>query len=168
MIFDAIYFINLKKNAMKKSTFLSIIICTLVLSKALTTNLYGHTKNLELLKKTIVVSDTISPNGIVEIDNSKYKILYSSPGLSYTIRKRGNEGNSVSITRRGRILDPTKINIIQYDGGGVETKKGFENVNFPFSFKISTIVNYKDNFYAELNDFEIIIYEEGVWQITVD
>lgn len=100
-----------------------------------------------------------------------YKIIDSAPTLPYTIRKKGN-GSRVMFTEKFGARNLPGVQF--YNSSGVEykigRKEGFENVTFPFKCTISCSVNFETNRFdyrpSMLNDFEIIIYEPGNWEIS--
>ena len=106
---------------------------------------------------------------IIEVKLPKgkpYKVVKHSPGLNYTVTRKGN-GNTIFFTRRGGNWRLPEMTIYQNSGFGIEQgkKKGVKSVSFPFEAYISATVGFRNDISRKVNDFKIIIYEEGIWQI---
>jgi len=100
-----------------------------------------------------------------------YKVVKSNPALKYSIRKIGN-GNRVLFFVKNGFQSLPQVDFYKDSGVyyKIGKKEGFENVTFPFECSISSSVNYFDHGFDNrpslLNDFEIVIYEPGNWEIS--
>lgn len=116
--------------------------------------------------KHIKLNDSIIEKEISN-EGKAYEVVRHAPGLNYTIVRVGN-GNTVLFARKGGNWDLPEMTIYQNSGFRMMQgkKKGFKSVSFPFKAYISANVGWSGDISRQVNDFEIIIYEEGIWQIS--
>lgn len=101
-----------------------------------------------------------------------YRVIACAPTLAYTISRIGNENRVMFCINGGNVTIPNSISF-EHDSGmffEIDKKKGFENVQFPFTCSlytpISYIMNPFNNWPARLNGFKIEIDQPGDWVIS--
>jgi hypothetical protein len=101
-----------------------------------------------------------------------YRVLGGSPVLSYTVRKIGDGDRVMFSIRGGNTRIPATVTFEVSSGASywADNKKGYDNVVFPFECTVHTQVGYIQNPFnnwpSKLNDFHIIIYEPGIWEVS--
>jgi hypothetical protein len=97
-----------------------------------------------------------------------YKVLKANPTVNYTIRKIG-AGNRVLFSIRDGLRVLPELSFGQNSGNAysIGNKKGFDNITFPFSCRLSCSVGYLP-IATKINDFEIEITQPGTWEISFD
>ena len=100
-----------------------------------------------------------------------YKVISHAPTLIYTVIKVGNGNRVMFCMRNGMGVLPNALSFSQSSGVryNFENKQGFENVDFPFTCKLSCPVSYRTNYTNQppmINDFQIIITEPGDWVVS--
>ncbi|GGG94952.1 hypothetical protein GCM10011416_10490 [Polaribacter pacificus] len=115
------------------------------------------------------LNDTISKDSIKE--KVAYKVISRNPTLKFTIRKIGEQKRVMLSIKNGSKNIP-KMSVIRSSGNSLVMgkKKGYDNVQFPFSISMNAPGNYEVNPFSNtaslLNNFEIEIYEPGYWEIS--
>lgn len=101
-----------------------------------------------------------------------YRILSCAPTLNYTVLRIGNGNRIMFSIRGGNITIPRSVTFDHNSGFSynVDNKKGFDNVNFPFTCTLNSAVSYMtnpfNNWPSKLNDFKIEINQPGIWEIS--
>jgi len=151
---------------LKLVVFLTFLFITAIKSLATNSDKLESRYGIIFIEKHLIINDTIINKDLVNQDKP-YEVIRSSPGLNFSIRRLGN-GNKILFSRKNGLRYLPKMNIYQDSGFEIqeEKKKGFDNVSFPFTCKISTEIGFRDKIYSEINGFEIIIYEDGIWEIS--
>lgn len=120
--------------------------------------------NLQQNNKLILSQDSLKKG-------KGYKILKSTPGLNYSVRKIGNGKTITFSVRNGNGTFP-RADFFSNNGYNysIGKKRVFDNVGFPFKCSISCQVNNngRTQLASLLNDFQIEIYEPGTWEISFD
>lgn len=104
-----------------------------------------------------------------ELDS--YKILHASPTLQYVVRKVGN-GDKIMFSMKNGTRNLPQLEFHPSSGAPYKSvrKRGFTNVNFPFTCTISCSGNFMVNRFNDkpslINDFKIEIREPGNWEIS--
>jgi len=100
-----------------------------------------------------------------------YKVIRSTATVKYTIRKIGT-GNSILFSVNNGLRSLPEIDYNQNSGffHRQGRKEGFEDVSFPFECTLNCPINSEVNWNPKratlINDFEIVIYEPGNWEIS--
>lgn len=103
---------------------------------------------------------------------ARYVVISSSPTLSYSVVRIGNEDRVMFCINGGNTTIPGSISF-EHDSGvyrELNNKKGFDNVQFPFTCSLFTPVSYItnpfNNWPSRLNGFKIEINQPGDWLIS--
>jgi len=154
---------------MKTQTTLLTILLALSIMFAFTTCSVHKDQHSE---KKIQDDKFYSANEADELkEPAPYKVIRSTATVKYTIRRIGT-GNSVLFSINNGFGSLPEIDYTQNSGffNRRGKKEGFEDISFPFECTLHCPINSEVNRHphsaALINDFEIVIYEPGNWDIS--